>query len=106
MNDRPLEIDMETAKKHLDAGEAIFVDVRDPMSFRQAHIPGALHVTDVNVEEFVAATEKSSKLIVYCYHGMSSQGGAQFFREQGFTECYSMTGGFEAWRFRFDHTGS
>ncbi|MCB9476782.1 MAG: thiosulfate sulfurtransferase GlpE [Deltaproteobacteria bacterium] len=106
MSNQPLEIDMESAKELLDGGGAIFVDVRDPMSYKQAHIPGAIHVTDSNVQEFVEQTAKSSKVIVYCYHGMTSQGGAQFFRAQGFEECYSMVGGFEAWRFRFDHTGS
>ncbi len=32
-----------------------------------------------------------------CYHGISSQGAAQYLVNQGFEEVYSVDGGFEAW---------
>ena len=37
-------------------------------------------------------------MVVCCYHGISSQGAAAYFAEQGFNEVYSMMGGFEAWQ--------
>ncbi len=32
-----------------------------------------------------------------CYHGISSQGAAQYLINQGFDAVYSVDGGFEAW---------
>ncbi|MCZ7582420.1 MAG: thiosulfate sulfurtransferase GlpE [Deltaproteobacteria bacterium] len=97
MNEAP-QLTVEEAKKRLDEGNATFVDVRDPLAFRNAHIPGAAHVGDHNVEEFVDGADKNRCLLVYCYHGFVSQGGAAYFLDQGFKEVYSIIGGFEAWR--------
>lgn len=97
------QIDVEAAKARLDKGDALFVDVRDPHSFASAHIPGALHLTDETVEEFVAKGDRAKTVIVYCYHGNSSLGGAAFLLEQGFADVFSMAGGFEAWRGVFEH---
>ena len=88
-------ISVDQAKGKLD--EAVFVDIRDPESYAAAHIPGAVRIDDANVEQFVAAADKSRTLIVYCYHGITSQGGAAYFQQRGFAEVYSMSGGFCAW---------
>ncbi len=105
--DEVRELDIHQAKERFDRGDAIFVDVRDPSSFRAAHVPGALHVNDGNVESFVEETEKSGTVIVYCYHGNSSLGGAAYFMECGFADVYSMSGGFESWRGVYpEETGS
>jgi len=96
------EIDIEGAKQHLDAKSADFVDIRDPGSYAEAHVPGAIRLDDRSVGPFLQSSDKSRPLIIYCYHGNSSLSGAAFFRSQGFTEVYSMAGGFEAWRSRYD----
>ena len=94
------EIDPDAAAARLAAGEALFMDVRDPGSFAASHIPGAVHVTDATIGEFLATTEKSRPIVVYCYHGNSSLGGAAYLMEHGFEDVCSMSGGFEAWRGR------
>lgn len=91
------QIDVAQAKELLETG-ATFVDVRDPASFEAAHIPGAFHLSDANVEAFVARTDKTQTVVVYCYHGNASQGGAAYLMEQGFQKVYSVIGGFERWR--------
>ena len=90
-------ISVKDAKEKLDKGEAVFVDVRDPASYDEAHIPGALLVNDSNVGAFIANTDKTRTHIVYCYHGINSQGGAAYFAANGFQEVFSMDGGFSAW---------
>lgn len=97
------EINIQEAKKKLDARECTFLDIRDPASYREAHIPGALHLHDGNVHEFVKNSDKESTLIVYCYHGNSSLGAAAFFLDNGFKRVASMSGGFEAWRRVYEH---
>ncbi len=94
----PPEIDVETARRRLDESESIFVDIRDPGAYVAAHIPGALHVNDHNIESFLKDTERSSTLVVYCDHGISSVGAAGFFLDRGFAEVVSMSGGFSAWK--------
>ena len=90
-------ISVQDAKAKLDQGEAIFVDVRDPAAYDAGHIPGALWVNDANVGDFLAHTDKTRTHIVYCYHGINSQGGAAHFEANGIQEVFSMEGGFSAW---------
>jgi thiosulfate sulfurtransferase len=100
------EIDVESAAAHLEEGEAVFLDVRDGGSFAAAHVPGACHADDSTIADFLEETERSQKVIVYCYHGNASRGGTAYLLGQGFTDVASMSGGFEAWRGRFPHEGS
>ena len=90
-------ITVTQAKEKLADGQVVFIDVRDPDSYAAAHVPGAIQINDTNVDAFVASTDKSMTHIVYCYHGITSQGGAAFFQEKGFEDVYSMEGGFCAW---------
>ena len=92
------EIDAETAKTHLDAGDALFVDIRDPQSYAVARIPGAIRVDDGNVAEFLKDTPKDGKVIVCCYHGNNSKDATLYFQEQGFSDVHSLRGGFADWR--------
>jgi thiosulfate sulfurtransferase len=91
------ELEFERAQELLAAGCA-FVDVRDAGSYEAGHIPGAIHLTDANVGAFVAGANKAEPVVVYCYHGHSSIGGAAYLMEQGFEKVYSLVGGFGAWR--------
>ena len=92
------EIAADKVKEMLEQKNVNVVDIRDPGSYSSGHIPTAVSVNDRNVEEFIQNTEKDTPLVVCCYHGISSQGAAAYFSEQGFKEVYSMTGGFEAWQ--------
>ena len=98
------EVDIHEARKRLGDKSCVFVDIRDPASYRAARIPGALHLHDGNVQQFIDTTNKSSAVVVYCYHGNSSLGATAYFLENGFTDVVSMSGGFEAWRqvYEFD----
>lgn len=97
------EIQIHEAKKRLDEKHCLFVDIRDPDSYGAAHIPGALHLDNDNVQEFLQTTDKKRPVVVYCYHGNSSLGAVAFLREKGFEDVASMNGGFEAWRQVYEH---
>ena len=100
------QIQIHEAKQKFDDKSCVFVDIRDPGSYRQAHIPGAIHLHDGNVQEFLQHTAKSQAMVVYCYHGNSSLGATAFLIENGFTDVASMSGGFEAWRPVYEHEAS
>lgn len=92
------EIDLAAGKSLFENGSALFVDVRDAGSFQEAHIPGAVHLNDQTVADFIARTDKQKPVVVYCYHGHTSQGGAAYLMDNGFTDVASLQGGFELWR--------
>ena len=46
----------------------------------------------------IAAADLDAPLVVVCYHGNSSQSAAAYFIQQGFSDVYSLDGGFELWR--------
>ena len=48
--------------------------------------------------QFFEDTPLDDALIVACYHGNSSQSAAAYLVGQGFSEVYSLDGGFELWR--------
>lgn len=92
------EIEPKDAQEILIQKAATFIDVRDPASYQEAHIENSLHITDQNIEDFVTNSNKEFPIIVYCYHGNSSLGAAEYLQEKGFKDVKSMAGGFEAWR--------
>jgi len=91
------EIDIPQARELHETKDATFVDIRDSESFAASHIPGAIPLDDSSVQTFLRDTDPDAKIVVYCYHGNSSLGATAFFKEQGFEDVSSMSGGFEAW---------
>lgn len=87
----------EQAQQLREAG-AQLVDIRDPQSFAMGHVRGSQHIDNHSVADFIRAADLDAPLLVLCYHGNSSQSAAAYFVQQGFTEVYSVDGGFELWR--------
>jgi len=76
----------------------VVVDIRDPASFQAGHIPGAFHLTNENLPDFLRDADFDAPTVVCCYHGISSQQAAQFLIGQDFTDVYSLDGGFVEWQ--------
>ena len=94
-------INVEQAHQKLQQSTAVLVDIRDPQSFAMGHTPGAFHLTNDTLGAFMRDNDFETPVLVMCYHGHSSQGAAQYLVNQGFTEVYSVDGGFEGWRLAF-----
>lgn len=91
-------IDPQGYKKLLASGAVTLLDIRDPQSFAQGHIDAAIHIEAINVETFIEEQPKEKPLVICCYHGNSSQSAAAYFAEKGFTDVYSLDGGYAGWR--------
>ena len=102
--DSVIQIDVHKVKEMEDNASATIVDIRDPASYQTGHIPNAIHLSDNTVQQFILDTDKEKPLVIYCYHGISSQGAAAYFSEQGFKEVSSMIGGFEGWLLAFPNS--
>jgi len=94
-------ISTEHAQGMLKEGNAQLVDIRDEQSFAAGHIEGARHLDNTTLQSFIEEADPDQPVIVYCYHGNSSQPAASFLNERGFEEVYSMDGGFEDWRSQY-----
>jgi thiosulfate sulfurtransferase len=77
---------------------AVVVDIRDPQAYAAGHIAGARHLDNHSVADFIRNADLDAPTVVVCYHGNSSQSAAAYLVGQGFSDVYSLDGGFELWR--------
>ncbi|EFW82064.1 thiosulfate sulfurtransferase GlpE [Pseudomonas savastanoi] len=77
---------------------AVLVDVRDAQTFQSNHIPDSVHLDNHSIADLIAKADLDKPLVVVCYHGNSSQSAAAYLVGQGFSDVYSVDGGFELWR--------
>jgi thiosulfate sulfurtransferase len=80
---------------------AVVVDIRDPATYAALHISGSKHLDNHSISDFIRAADLDAPTVVVCYHGNSSQSAAAYLISQGFSDVYSMDGGFELWRATF-----
>lgn len=80
---------------------AVVVDIRDPQTYANCHITGSRHLDNHSVADFIRSADLDAPTVVVCYHGNSSQSAAAYLASQGFSDVYSLDGGFELWRGTF-----
>jgi hypothetical protein len=64
--DNAERISIEEAKKEFDAGNAVFIDTRDPRAFAAEHILGAINIPENEIDQRLNTIPKGKKLIAYC----------------------------------------
>ncbi|WP_404341153.1 thiosulfate sulfurtransferase GlpE [Pseudoalteromonas mariniglutinosa] len=85
----------------LGKNDVVIADIRDANSYQAGHIPDSEHLSNENIAEFMMNKEFEQPIIIVCYHGISSQGAANYLAEQGFENVYSMDGGFTGWQAQY-----
>jgi thiosulfate sulfurtransferase len=100
------QINYTEAKELISEGRLIIADVRDLASFETEHIKDAIHLSIKALNAFCEETAPDTAILVYCYHGISSQSVAQHLVDQGFMQVYSLIGGFEAWKSQHSTSGT
>lgn len=91
------QIDCQEAVQLMSRTNLVILDVRDKASFEADHMKGAIHLTMPALQDFIETTDTLCPVLVYCYHGITSQSVAEHLFEQGFAEVYSLAGGYEKW---------
>lgn len=94
-------IDCAQLKERLSEDNLVIADIRDVNSFNEAHIPNSINVSNVNIAQFMMERDFEQPIIVVCYHGISSQGAANYLIGQDFEDVYSLVGGFTDWAPKF-----
>lgn len=60
-------ITIDEVKKLMAARQVVLIDVRDPMSFAEGHMPGAINVPFDHLPNHVEAWKQEKRLLVtYC----------------------------------------
>lgn len=91
------QMTVQQLQDRLEEGTVTILDIRDEASFEAGHIPDAIPLSRTPVEQCLEIFDKEKPLVVCCYHGISSIEAAMYFSQQGFTDVYSLMGGYEAW---------
>ena len=90
-------VSVSEAERMIDDADILLLDMRDFRSYLRGHHPHAIHLNDQNLRVLLKHTARSVPVLICCEHGHRSQDMVQLFRDFGFTSCYSLTGGYEAW---------
>ena len=92
------QISRVEAERLVREHDVVVADVRDKDSYEKDHIANAIHLSIAELREYSSKVDKEKAILVYCYHGVSSQLVAQNLVELGCKEVYSLVGGFEIWK--------
>jgi len=94
------EVSVEEVRRRLETGRAKLIDVREDNEWQTAHARGAQHlgrgVIERDIEDRVP--DKNSELILYCGGGFRSALAADNLQKMGYTNVWSMAGGWRAWQ--------
>jgi rhodanese-related sulfurtransferase len=97
---RVREVDVDDARRKLESGKAKLIDVREDSEWEAAHARGAEHmgkgVIERDIEQRVP--DKNAELILYCGGGFRSALAADNLQKMGYTNVWSMAGGWRAWQ--------
>ncbi len=96
----PLEIDCQSVKAKLDAGEPFcFIDCREAGEYQTVSINGAtlLPMSELANRVNELESHRNSEIIVHCHHGGRSLRVTHWLRQQGFPNVKSMAGGIDQW---------
>lgn len=91
-------ISQEEAKKMMDAGGVIIVDVRRQEEYDAGHIANAILMPNETIRDEAAAKlpDKNATYLLYCRTGIRAGQAAQKLADLGYTDVYSF-GGISTW---------
>ena len=97
------EVSVEQARKILEAfqgDDAVLLDVREDKEWEQEHAQGAEHLGKGIIERDIEnkVPDKETQIILYCGGGYRSALAADVLQQMGYTNVYSMAGGWKAWK--------
>ena len=95
-----INVNIESAKMLLqEDNEIILLDVRTIDEYNEGHIPGAICITDYELEKniFRVVPNKFQKILVYCTSGNRSEAAVGLLRNLGYINSYNIDGGLNNW---------
>jgi len=96
---REVSVD-ETQERIKSNPQTKLVDVREDHEWNDAHAVGSIHLGKGIIERDVEVTipDKATEVILYCGGGYRSALAADALQKMGYTNVFSMAGGWKAWK--------
>jgi rhodanese-related sulfurtransferase len=98
---RVREVTVEETQQRLKQNpKGKLIDVREDNEWQAGHAAGAEHLGKGIIERDIEAEipDKSTELILYCGGGYRSALVADVLQRMGYTNVFSMAGGWKAWK--------
>ena len=95
------EVSVDETRERMAADNNIrLIDVREDNEWADAHAFGAEHLGKGIIERDieVSVPDKSTEVILYCGGGYRSALVADVLQNMGYTNVFSMAGGWKAWK--------
>lgn len=95
------ELTVAQVRAKLARGEQFhFVDVREESEWANGHLPQAVHLGKGVIERDIEKTvpDIGAEIILYCGGGYRSALAAYNLQKMGYTNVWSMDGGFRGWK--------
>jgi rhodanese-related sulfurtransferase len=96
---RVRECTVDDVRARLDRGERLnLIDVREESEYAAGHVPGAVHLSKGVIERDVETRypDPATELVLYCGGGYRSALAADNLQKMGYTNVYSVDGGWRA----------
>lgn len=94
------EITVEDVKTDREGGvDHVLVDTREDSEWNAAHAAGSIHLGKGIIERDIegAVPDTSKKIVLYCGGGYRSALAADTLQKMGYTNVFSLAGGWRAW---------
>jgi rhodanese-related sulfurtransferase len=90
----------ETQQRMSENKEIKLIDVREDNEWNEAHAAGSIHLGKGIIERDIEKTvpDKDAELILYCGGGYRSALATDSLQKMGYTNVWSMAGGWKAWK--------
>jgi len=90
----------DTQKRTAENPAAKLIDVREDNEWQAGHAAGAIHLGKGIIERDIESTvpDKETELILYCGGGYRSALAVDVLKRMGYTNVFSMVGGWKAWK--------
>ncbi len=87
------------AEQLFNKQQAIILDVREDIEWKEQHIPGAIHIPLGQLSERLTELKqyKDSPVIAQCRSGRRSAQASDVLKSAGFSKVYNLEGGLNAW---------
>src|SRR5262245_11977395 len=95
------EVTVDNVKARLDNREEfILVDVREDHEWSAGHLPQAIHLGKGIIERDAEThlPDPAAEIVLYCGGGFRSALAADALQKMGYTNVWSMDGGFRGWK--------
>ena len=95
-----LPLTVQEAIFKINREDAIFLDIRDVLSFKKGHIAESINipVSELKTKLNELDSYRERPIIINYSHGQSHHKIGRLLKNAGFTKCYHLKGGIVSWQ--------